>query len=59
MKTKKDQATPAAATPEKEALPIEAIADNRVLYIAFELGKKQWKLFNNSFALDSLKFYRY
>ena len=41
---KKDQATPAAATPDREALPIESIADNRVLYIAFELSSKRWKL---------------
>jgi len=42
MKT--NQATLAAATPDREALPIESIADSRVLYIAFKLSSKQWKL---------------
>jgi transposase len=44
MKTNNNQATLAIAMSDQETLPIEPIADNRVLYMAFELGAKEWKL---------------
>ena len=44
MKTKNNQATLAVTTSHREALPIEPIADDLVLYMAFELSAKEWKL---------------
>jgi transposase len=44
MKTNNNQATLAKATSVKKALPVESIADDRVLYMAFELSSKEWKL---------------
>jgi transposase len=44
MKTKSNQATLATTTSNREALPIKPIADDGVLYMAFELSAKEWKI---------------
>ena len=44
MTRHQNQTALATATLEAAGLPTEAIPRERVLYIAFELGEKHWKL---------------